>query len=67
MSKIKYISAEIATSECEKMLNKYYNYLIPESLSIVYLGNNILVTFLLNQTFNTEEELESALKSEPLF
>lgn len=67
MSKIKYISAEIAPSECEKMLNKYYNYLIPESLNIVYIGGNILVTFLLNQTFNTDKELESALKSEPLF
>lgn len=67
-SAIKWISKEIDSHKVDELLNRYNNYIIPESLIITHSAENcVLVTFYLNQTFNNLEELNKALKTEPMF
>jgi len=69
---IKWISLVEDSGHVDEILNKYYKVMIAESLSIVSHGifNDIpycQVTFLLNQTFNNEEELNQYINTEQLF
>jgi hypothetical protein len=67
-NKIKWISEEVDSHKVQNLLNMYNSYIIPESLIITHSADNcVLVTFYLSQTFNSLEELNMALKKEPLF
>lgn len=70
---IKYISVEVNSEKVQEVLNYYARYILPESLSIVSHGvydNTIIycqVTFMLSQTFNSKEELDSTLAKGDIF
>lgn len=65
---IKWISEEIPSFKVQELLNLYSYYIIPKSLSIVYSSERtVLVTFYLSDEFNSIDELNEALKNEPLF
>lgn len=63
MSTIKWISKEVTPINVQELLNLYRPYLIPESVQITQVATRlVLVTFLLDQTFDSIDELNGALK-----
>ena len=68
VSKIKWISQEVDSRKVQDLLNLYSNYIIAESLQIAHSAKNtVVVTFMLDQTFDNLEDLNEALNEEPLF
>lgn len=69
METIKWISERMPAERTQRWLNLYCRYLIPESVQVIKVGNggDVLVTFMLSQTFNSSAELDKALKEKPVF
>lgn len=64
MTVIKWISKRVKTDEVQSILNTYKYYMYGDTIKIIKVGNGgeVLLTFMLSQSFDSEEELDRVLE-----